>query len=151
MGEHPVRVQPQLIMPPLPGRRHRASPLDNQRIHTGAADRPCGSKPRGPRPDHHHPLIHPASVTASGTVRQPRPLALPAMTFPDPGKKILHQGVGGREVSNLLDWWRRSGSAAMIFEVVAGSLGKHLPLSGWPSNGLRLITATGESGPGEVC
>ncbi|GIJ30771.1 hypothetical protein Vqi01_59330 [Micromonospora qiuiae] len=40
--------------------------------------------------------------------------------FPTEVGTSLCQGVGSREVSNLLDWWRRSGSAAMIFEVVVG-------------------------------
>jgi hypothetical protein len=61
---------------------------------------------------------HPAVPTAQ------RNRALVRRRSPRPGlsreRHLSCQLVGSREVSNLLDWWRRSGSAAMIFEVVAG-------------------------------
>ena len=47
------------------------------------------------------------------------------------------QGVGARVVSNLLDWRRRSGHAAMIFEAVTGVARETPAALGWPSNGLR--------------
>jgi hypothetical protein len=39
----------------------------------------------------------------------------------------------------------------MIFEAVGGSLGKHLPPSGWLSNGLRPDHSHRREWPGEVC
>ena len=73
MGEHPVRVQPKLIMPRPPRRGHRGGPLDDQRISARPPDRPRRSKPRRAGADHHHTLIHAASLPAAGTGRQPVP------------------------------------------------------------------------------
>ena len=62
MGEHPVRVQPEMIMALPPRRSHRIGPLHHQRINPRPAERPRRGQPGRSRPHHHHKLVHRASV-----------------------------------------------------------------------------------------
>ena len=58
---------------PAPGERgmtgENSGPLDNQRTHACAADRPPGRQPSSAH--YGHTLLHPASLIPAGTGRQP--------------------------------------------------------------------------------
>jgi hypothetical protein len=62
MGEHPVRVQAEMIMALPPRRRHRIGRIHHQRINTRPAQHPRRRQSGRPRPHHQHKLIHRASV-----------------------------------------------------------------------------------------
>ncbi|WP_243707241.1 class I SAM-dependent methyltransferase [Micromonospora sp. KC606] len=86
----------------------------------------------------HHVGDQQAAVTALASLLAPRHLSC--------------QPAGSREVSNLLDWWRKSGSAAMISEVVVrGRSGNTCRPRAGPRTACAPATTAGESGSREVC
>jgi hypothetical protein len=62
MGEHPVRIQPKMIMAPPPGRGHRIGPVHHERIKTSPSDRPGRRQTSRASAHDHNTLLHDASV-----------------------------------------------------------------------------------------
>jgi catechol 2,3-dioxygenase-like lactoylglutathione lyase family enzyme len=65
MREHPVRIQPEMVMAVPPGRGHRACPVNHERIKTSPADRPRSRQAGRASADDHDTLIHDASLSPS--------------------------------------------------------------------------------------
>jgi hypothetical protein len=74
MGEHPVRIQPKMVMAFPPGRGHQIGLVNHERIKTSPPDRP-GSRQTSTASTHdHNMLIHDVRVDSFPlTVNRRRP------------------------------------------------------------------------------
>jgi hypothetical protein len=73
MREHPVSIQPEMVMAVLPGCSHRVCLVHHERINAGPADRPGSRQSGRARADDHDMLIHGASVYPFPARRQQQP------------------------------------------------------------------------------
>jgi hypothetical protein len=91
MGEHPVRIQPKMVMAFPPGRGHRIGLVNHELIKTSPSDRP-GSRQTSRASTHdHNMLIHDASVDPFPLTvnrRRPPPAGPPA-DFPGPAERQM--------------------------------------------------------------
>jgi hypothetical protein len=82
MGEHPVRVQPKMVMTSPPRSRYRIRLVGHERIKTSPAERPRGRQTSRPSTNDYDILIHDASLnSAPPAVNNAHP---PRLSLPTP-------------------------------------------------------------------
>jgi hypothetical protein len=80
--EHPVGVQPEVVVTRAPGRGDRVRLLDHERVEAGPADRRGRRQARRARADDHDMLIHRASYRRGhGECNQAGRLTMPVVTI----------------------------------------------------------------------